>query len=140
MSNVQQLHLQIAHHLQTLKRELDRLAVRQTSLDRCRRRILVEKTSASTSEEDEAFDDLIENVDAIEYDLTIFKAQMRERLAHAERGLRLMSVYSDEKNASMFYQYLLDGALLCTRDAAVAREGYDELIANINEISHLRDR
>ena len=139
MTNVQQLHIQIAQHLQTLKRELDRLAVRQASLDRCRRRILAEKADDSTDEEDESFDAVIENVDAIEYDLSTFKEQMRERLVHAERGLRFMSIYSDEKNAGMFYQYILDGTLLCIRDAAVAREGYDELIVNVQEMSHLRD-
>ena len=95
--------------------------------------------SDSDDEVDETFDDLIANVDAIEYDLTTFKAQMRERLAHAESGLRLVSVYTDEKNSGILYQYMLDGVALCIRDAAAAREGYDELIANINEITHLRD-
>jgi soluble cytochrome b562 len=142
MTNVQQLHIQIAHHLQTLKRELDRLTVRASALERCRKAILVEKANVandSDDEEREEFDDLIANVDAIEYDLTTFKAQMKERLAHAESGLRLVSVYTDEKNAGIMYQYILDGVTLCIRDAATAREGYDELIANINDITHLRD-
>ena len=142
MTNVQQLHLQIAHHLQTLKRELDKLAVRLVALERCRKAILAEKTAVGNdgdTDELEEFDDLMANVDAIEYDLTTFKDQMRERLAHAESGLRIVSIYNDEKNASILYRHLLDGVLLCTRDAAAAREGYDELIANIKDITHLRD-
>ena len=140
MTNVQQLHIQIVQHLQTLKRELDRLVVRQSALDRCRKTIMAERTTDSANEEEEeVFDDIIANVDAIEYDLTTFRNQMRERLAHAESGLRLVSVYSDEKSAGILYQHVLDGALLCIRDAATAREGYDELIANINDITHSRD-
>jgi len=142
MTNVQQLHIQIAHHLQTLKRELDRLAVRASALERCRKAILAEKAAVGAEDDSDAyeeFDDLIANVDAIESDLATFKAQMKERLAHAESGLRLVSVYTDEKNAGILYQYILEGVTLCIRDAAAAREGYDELIANINEITHLRD-
>lgn len=139
MTNVQHLHIQIAQHLQTLKRELDRLSVRQSALERCRKAILSHKTTEDTDEESEEFDEILANVDAIEYDLNTFKDQMRTRLTHAEQGLRLVSVYTDEKNAGILYQYILDGALLCINDAAVAREGYDELIASVNEITHSRD-
>lgn len=138
MTNVQLLHTQITQHLQTLKRELDRLTVRQSALERCRKTILAGQVPEDSDDEDET-EDIIANVEAIEYDLTTFKDQMRERLAHSEQGLRLVSVYSDEKNAIILYQHILDGAALCIRDAAAAREGYDELIANVKEITHLRD-
>lgn len=139
MLNIEHLHIQIVRHLQTLKRELDRLSVRQSALERCRRVAVAEKATDGTDEEDEAFDDIMANVDAIEYDLTTFKDQMRARLAHTEQGLRFVSVYRDEKHAGILYQYILDGALLCIRDAAAAREGYDELIANVSEMAHLQD-
>jgi hypothetical protein len=139
MTNVQQLHTQIVKHLQTLKRELDRLSVRAVALERCRKVILASKSEDAADEEDEAFDEIIANVDAIEYDLTTFKDQLRERMSHVERGLRLVLVQESDKNAALLYQYVFDGAQLCVSDAAVARAGYDELIANINEITHLRD-
>jgi hypothetical protein len=139
MTNVQQLHSQIVTQLQTLKRELDRLSVREAALERCRKAILATKHEDCTDEEEETFAEIIANVEAIEYDLTTFRDQLRERLAHAERGLRMVLVQGEDKNASLLYQYILDGALLCSRDAATARAGYDELIANIHEITHSRD-
>ena len=139
MTSVQQLHAQILQHLQTLKRELDRLTVRESALERCRQAIVVQKHSDGTDEENEAFDEIIASVDDIEYDLATFKDQLRERMTHVERGLRLVSVHSDDKNAGMLHQYILEGAALCTRDAAAARAGYDELIANVKEMTQLRD-
>jgi hypothetical protein len=139
MTNVQQLHSQIVSCLQTLKREIDRLSVREAALMRCRRVVLAQKTPDAIDEEDESFDEIIANIEAIEYDLVTFKDQLRERFTHSERGLRLVTVHSDEKNACVLYQYILDGSLLCLRDAVAAREGYDELIANVNEIAHERD-
>ena len=139
MTTVQQLHAQILQHLHTLKRELDRLTVRESALERCRQTILSQKTSDGTDEENEVFDELISSVDDIEYDLATFKDQLRERMVHVERGLRLVSVHSDENNAGMLHQYILEGATLCTRDAAAARAGYDELITNVKEMTQLRD-
>ena len=139
MTNVQQLHIQIVAHVQTLKRELDRLAVRQSAIERCRRSVLAQKPTDTSDEDDESFDDITSHLDAIEYDLTTFKDQLRERMEHIEQGLRLVFIQGDEKNTAQLYHYILDGAKLCVRDASVAREGYDELIASINEITHQRD-
>lgn len=139
MINIEQLHLQIARHLQTLKRELDRLAVRQSALARVRLSVLAEKSTSDTEEEIDDADDILANIDAIVFDLTTFTEQMRGRLSHAERGLHLVSLYSDEKNAGLLYQHALDGVILCVSDATVARTGYDELITDIKEIAHLRD-
>lgn len=139
MTNVPHLHIQIVQHLQTLKRELDRLTVRQTAIERFRRAVLEQKPTHATDGEDEAFDEIVANLDDIEYDLTTFKDQLRERLKHIEEGFRLVESESGASNAVALHQYILDGAALCVRDAAVARAGYDELIVNIKEITQLRD-
>lgn len=139
MSNIAQLHIQIVTHLQTLKRELDKLSVRQAALLRSKKMVTSERSSDDSEDETEAFDDILANIDAIEYDLTSFQSQMRERLNHAERGLRLITIYSDEKNAGLLYQHILDGVQLCVSDAMTARDGYDELIENLRELTHLRD-
>jgi hypothetical protein len=120
-------------------RELDRLSVRQTALARFRSSITVQKTTDASDEESEELDDIIANIEAVEFDLANFKAQIRERLNHAERGLHLVSLYVSEKNANLLYQHLFDGVMLCVSDAATARVGYDELIENLKEMSHLRD-
>ncbi len=139
MSNVEQLRNQIIKNLQTLKREIDRLSVREAALLRCRRLIVSSTPEDPTDEEEELQAEVIANIEAIEYDLTTFKSQIVERLAHAERGLRLGLLESDTKKAELLYQYVLDGAVLCVNDAATARVGYDELISGVNELTHSRD-
>jgi hypothetical protein len=139
MTNVNQLQIQIVTHLKTLTRELARLAVRQSALIRCRQSVLAEKTVDISDEEEEMFADIIANIEAIEYDLVTFKDQLQARLTHAERGLHLVSLYAAEKNSSLLFQHVLDGALLCVSDAETARAGYDELIENLKEMSQLRD-
>lgn len=140
MTNVPHIYLLIAKQLQSLKRELDRLTVRQAAIERCRRSVLSQKPTETSDEEDESFDEIAASLDDIEYDLTTFKDQLRERLVHSEAGLRLVSAHSADADAVALYQHLLDGVLLSVRDAAVAREGYDELIINIKEITQLRDQ
>lgn len=132
--------MQIVQHLQTLKRELDRLAVRQSAIERCRRTVLAQKPSDVTDEEDESFDEIVASLDDIEYDLTTFRDQLRERLVHAEAGLRLVMTHSADSDGVALHQHILDGVKLCVEDAAVARAGYDELIVNIKEITQLRDQ
>ncbi len=140
MTNVPHLHLQIVQHLQTLKRELDRLTVRQSAIERCRRSVLAQKPADVTDDEDESFDEIAASLDDIEYDLTTFKLQLRERLVHAEAGLRLATLHAADADAVALYQFVFDGVALCVQDAAVARDGYDELIVNIKEITQLRDQ
>ncbi len=139
MTKVEQLHAKIIKHIQTLKRELDRLSVREAALERSKRAILLQKGDDTTEEENESFEEIVANIEAIIYDLTSFKDQLRERTVHTERGLRLVLLHSDDKDTAVLYQYILEGAELCVRDAAAARSGYDELIANINDITHSRD-
>jgi len=140
MTNVSQLHLQIVQHLQTLKRELDRLAVRQAAIERYRRVVLAHKPVDASDEDEESFDEIAGSLDDIEYDLTTFKDQLRERLVHAEAGFRLIMTHSTDTDAAVLYQHVLDGIKLSVHDAAVARAGYDELIVNIKEITQLRDQ
>ncbi len=140
MSNVPHLHFQIVQHLQTLKRELDRLSVRQSAIERCRKSVLAQKPNDCTDEDEEAFEEITANLDDTEYDLVTFKDQLRARLDHAEAGFRLVIVNQNEINALAFHQHILDGLKLCVQDATAARDGYDELILNIKELTQLRDQ
>jgi hypothetical protein len=139
MFNINQLTTQINTHLQTLKQELDRLSVRQSVLIRFRQSVVAGKSLDASDEEVEEVDELVANIEAVESDLATFKGQMFERLNHARRGAHLASLYAAEKNASLLYQYVLDGLTLCVSDAATARVGYDELIENLKEMSHQHD-
>jgi hypothetical protein len=139
MTNINQLAIQISTHLQTLKQELDRLSVRQSALARFRTSVLAGKSLDVSDEENEEVDEIVANIEAVESDLATFKAQMLERLNHARRGAHLVSLYASEKNTSLLYQHVLDGLTLCVNDASTARIGYDELIENLKEMSHLHD-
>lgn len=140
MSTAELLHTQILQHLHAIKRELDRLSVREAALERCRKAVLAEYPTDDVDEEDETVDAITANIDAIEYDLTTFKEQLRERFTHLEHGLHLVESQGTKKSSVLFYQHVLDGAKLCLRDASVARDGYDELISSITEMTHLRDQ
>jgi hypothetical protein len=140
MTNVPHIQLQIKQHIVTLKRELDRLTVRQAAIERCRRSVLSQKPAETTDEDDESFDEIAASLDDIEYDLTTFRDQLRARLVHAEAGLRLVMMHSAASDGVALHQYILDGLKLCVEDASVARAGYDELIVNIKEITQLRDQ
>ena len=70
MSSAEQLRNQIIKNLQTLKREIDRLSVREAALLRCRRLVLSSTPEEPTDEEEELQADVIANIEAIEYDLT----------------------------------------------------------------------
>jgi hypothetical protein len=140
MTYTREIHNQIIQKLQTLKRELDRLNIRQYAIDRCRLAVLAQKTSDESDEDDDSLEEITTNLDSLTYDLTTFKEQLRERYEHLESGLRLLSMLKEDKVGTVFYQYILDGVKLSVRDAKVAREGYDELINDVKEITRLRDQ
>jgi len=140
MSDIKLLHTQIIQHLKTLKRELDRLGVRQSAIERFRLGVLSQMPADDSEDEDESVEEIVSNLEAIKYDLTTFKEQLRERLEHSEQGLRMVLMLRKEKSAIAFYQHTLEEVKLSLRDAKVAREGYDELINNIKEITRLRDQ
>jgi len=140
ISHTQKLHSEIVVQLQTLKRELDRLNIRQSAIERCRLAVLRQNSGLEDEDEDESLEEITSNIDAIKYDLGTFKEQLKERFEHSEQGLRLVFIMGEEKSTISFYQYVLDEVKLCVRDAKVAREGYDELINNVKEITRLRDK
>jgi hypothetical protein len=141
MTTSEQLHTQTTQLIHSLKREQGRLSVRQAALERCRKAALAEQSHNDVDDEDETFDAITSNIDAIEYDLATFRSQLEERLAHLEHGLCLVETLGNKKNSILFYQHILEGTKLCLRDTTVAREGYDELISNITEMTtHLRDQ
>lgn len=135
---ITQLHTKIIQQRQLLRLELDRLGVRLAVIIRCRVAVLAQKNQSESEDDAESIDDITADLDALEYDLTTFRDQLRDRLLHLEQGIRLLSIQTHTQETEAFYQYVLDSALLAVRDATVARAGYDELIANIKEISQLR--
>ena len=138
MTNTSSLYNRIFQEVKLLKRELDRLTVRESAIERLRKAIEALNLDDASEMEIETNEDIVSNIDAIGHDLSTFKSQMRDRLNHVEHGVRIASLQSDEVVIQSFYQYILDEVLLCVRDARVAREGYDELINNLNELIEMR--
>ncbi len=127
-------------HLQTVKREEQRLAVRLLAVERCARLVKYasEQSDVSDSEEESEFEEIIANVEAVRYDLSQYMRQIHDRVANIERGLSQLEGEVSHKES--FARYIEEDARLCARDAAVAREGYDDLIENLQAISHTRDQ
>lgn len=119
-----------------LKRELERLSVRQIAVTRFKQAAVQQKISVidvidTEDEEDDSTDDLIASIDAVEYDLTTFCNQLQDRHKHLTRGIALLAASSQENFSELLIEHFIEEADLSIRDAKVAREGYDELIADL---------
>jgi hypothetical protein len=125
--------------LQLIKREEQRLAIRLLAVDRCARTVKYasEHAEVEDSEEETEFEDLIANVEAVRYDLNTYMRQLHDRVANIERGI---AEAGEGMSSESFVRYIEEDARLCARDIALAREGYDDLIENLQAISHLRDQ
>ena len=131
----------IKTHLQTLRREEQRLQVRLLAVERCQRLIKsLQVTEVGDDDAEDEYTDLLANAEAVKYDLTTYLRQLRDRIVHIEHGVT--HIYSLEQTASVqtFALYIEEDARLCARDVVVAREGYDELIESLQAISHLHDQ
>lgn len=130
------LHNQLKARLQTLKREIERLSVRQMAVVRCRQTALLQKSEVVDSdEEDESADDIIASIEAVDYDLTVFCAQLTDRQKHLTRGITLLAASSVDTFSELLIEHFIEEADLSIRDAQVAREGYDELITDLATLS-----
>lgn len=130
-------------YLQTIKREEQRLAVRLLAVERCARLVAYnsEHSEVEDSEEEGEFEEIIANVEAVRYDLSLYMRQIGDRVANIERGLGKVTETSGEETlTSELLRYIEEDARLCARDLAQAREGYDDLIENIQSITHTRDQ
>jgi hypothetical protein len=130
-------------YLQTIKREEQRLAVRLLAVERCARLVAYnsDHTDAEDSEEEGEFEEIIANVEAVRYDLSLYMRQVGDRVANIERGLKIVADTSGEETVkNELLRYIEEDARLCARDLAQAREGYDDLIENIQSITHTRDQ
>ena len=127
------LHAQLKGRLQALKREIERLSVRQLAVARCRQTAIVHKSTdmEGDDEEDESVDDIIASIEAVEYDLTVFCAQLHDRQKHLAKGIALLTASPADTFSELLIEHFIEEADLCIRDARVAREGYDELIADL---------
>jgi hypothetical protein len=122
--------------LQLLKREEERLGVRLLAVERYHKQAEAKEVSDTSEEDIEAAADILANIEAVRYDLSTFLRQLSDRRAHIERGLKTAT---DVVASPAFVAYIEEDARLAARDAATAREGYDDLIANLREIAHQRD-
>ncbi len=123
--------------LHLLKREEERLAVRLLAVERFLRQAEANlETVTSEDEESEEASDILANIEAVRYDLSTYLRQLSDRRAHIEGGLKTAI---DVVASPAFVAYIEEDARLTARDAATAREGYDDLIANLSEITHQRD-
>jgi hypothetical protein len=130
-------------YLQTIKREEQRLAVRLLAVERCARLVAYnsEHADAEDSEEEGEFEEIIANVEAVRYDLSLYMRQIGDRVANIERGLaQVADAAATDTMTSELLRYIEEDARLCARDVAQAREGYDDLIENIQSITHTRDQ
>jgi len=126
------LHTQLKARLQTLKRELERLSVRQMAVARCRQAVIVQKNAQGDDFDDEdATDDIIASIEAVDYDLATFCGQLHDRQKHLTRGITLLAASSVDTFSELLIEHFIEEADLSIRDAKVAREGYDELIADL---------
>lgn len=120
-----------------LKREEERLAVRLLAVERYYRQASAELEMMSEEDENaEEASDVVANIEAVRYDLSTYLRQLTDRRAHIEQGLKTAI---DVVASPAFVGYIEEDARLTARDAATAREGYDDLIANLSEIAHQRD-
>ncbi len=123
--------------LQMLKREEERLGVRLLAVERFLRQAEANlATIVGEDEEEEEATDVLANIEAVRYDLSTYLRQLSDRRAHIEQGLKTAL---DVVASSAFVGYVEEDARLTARDAATAREGYDDLIANLSEITHQRN-
>ncbi|MFN3692795.1 MAG: hypothetical protein ACK4SL_01685 [Candidatus Paceibacteria bacterium] len=123
--------------LQMLKREEERLGVRLLAVERFLRQAEANlETVSNEDEESEEASDILANIEAVRYDLSTYLCQLSDRRAHIEQGLKTAL---DVVASPAFVGYIEEDARLTARDAATAREGYDDLIANLSEITHQRD-
>jgi hypothetical protein len=131
------LHTQLKTRLQTLKRELERLSVRKLAVVRCKQAVLLQKTNSVEldTDDEEATDDIIASIEAVDYDLTIFCEQLLDRQKHLAKGIALLAASAVDTFSELLIEHFIEEADLCIRDARVAREGYDELIADLNTLT-----
>ena len=126
------LYTDLTARLQSLKRELERLSVRQMAVVRCRQAALLQKTTHEyVGEDEDESDDIIASIEAVEYDLTVFCGQLQDRHKHLTRGITLLAAAPADTFCELLTSHFIEEAELCIRDAKVAREGYDELIADL---------
>lgn len=127
------LHTQLTSRLKKLKLESERLSVRQLAVSRYKQTILAYKPveEDTDDEENESVEDIMAHIEAIEYDLNIFCAQLHDRQKHVAKGIALLSASTVDRFSELLYEHFIEEADLCIRDAKVACEGYDELITDL---------
>jgi hypothetical protein len=127
----------LAQGLHGLKREEERLGVRLLAVERYYRQVQSDIEAGILSEEShEAATDVLANIEAVRYDLSTFLRQLSDRRAHIERGIKTATEIAESR---AFINYIEEDIRLMTRDAATAREGYDDLIGNLHELTHQND-
>ncbi len=141
-----QLQKQLENHisackgfLAAAKREEQRLVVRLLAVQRYHQAATQAQTTAMHDEELEEMEDTVTNIEAIKYDLTTYITQLRDKIAQVEQGISELIGLEDTAGASALARYIEADVRLCSRDAAVAREGYDELIADLSDLIHSRE-
>jgi hypothetical protein len=131
----------IKKHLHTIKREEERLSVRALAVERCYRTIKLASIEQTGGEEEaDEYVEMVANVEAIQADLSTYTAQLKDKIQNMQRGYGTLLGLPNSAAARALASYIEEDARLCARDLAIAREGYDELIERLQEMSHLRDQ
>ncbi len=130
----------IKKYLHTIKREEERLTVRTLAVERCYRQIKNTYEAEGGDEESDEYTEIIANVEAIQSDLGTYTDQLKDKIQNIHRGYSALLNLPNSAATRTLATYIEEDARLCARDVAVAREGYDDLIERLQEMSHLRDQ
>jgi len=120
----------ISRQLYQLRREIERLSIRIVAVTRYQRQMSA-LASAQFDEEVNSYEDVAEHLDALISDMTTYHQQLEDRVAHIAQGYASVQAFEQNVVAQAFEQYIYDDVRMLVRDAKVAREGYNDLIANI---------
>jgi len=122
--------------VKAIKFEIEKLQVRHVAVQRIHRQV---QQSSTHHTDDEHYETLLESVETLESDISYYITQLRDRLAHIEQGLTILSPTHESMLMQAFVRYVTEDARLCVRDIETAREAYDDLIENLTTLMHETD-
>jgi len=136
--HTQSTTVHISRLIAQLKREIERLTIRITAVERYQRQF----TAIGQEVDDdiaEINEDISLNLETLVSDMTTYRQQLEDRLAHILQGYSALQTLEASPIAVAFSAYIYNDVRLLVRDVIVAREGYNELIENLVETIEQRD-
>ncbi len=126
--------------LAQIKQEEAKLSVRRFAVRRCQQAVSASQTEQADDAEENEYSEILENIEAIDCDLTTYIDQLRDKRTHIENGITVLDTLKSTRLSCELANYIEEDARLCVRDVGVARAGYDDLISRLRDITHTRDQ